>query len=129
VIRYLLDTHAALFWWSNASKLGLGARQAIEDPNAIILVSSASAWEIATKYRLGKMGDIGDPNITYRRLMARDAFMDLPIDTADSLLAGALPGSHGDPFDRIIAAQALIGDLTVITRDPEIAAFGCTVIW
>jgi PIN domain nuclease of toxin-antitoxin system len=129
VSRYLLDTHAALFWWSNASKLGVDARRAIEEPNAIILVSSASAWEIATKYRLGKMGDIGDPNDTYRRLVARDGFVDLPISTADSLRAGALPGNHGDPFDRIIAAQALIGDLTVITRDPEIAGFGCNVIW
>ncbi len=127
--RYLLDTHAALFWWSNASKLGDGARRAIEEPNAIILVSSVSAWEIATKYRLGKMGDIGDPTAHYSRLMARDAFVDLPINTADSLRAGALAGGHGDPFDRIIAAQALSGDLTVITRDREIAAFGCKVLW
>lgn len=127
--RYLLDTHAVLFWWGNASKLGLEARQAIADPEAILLVSSASAWEIAIKYRLGKMGDIGDPAVQYRQLMARNGFQDLPITMADGLLAGTLPGRHGDPFDRIIAAQALANELIVITRDKEIAGFGCKVLW
>ncbi|HVI98859.1 MAG TPA: type II toxin-antitoxin system VapC family toxin [Sphingomonas sp.] len=127
--RLLLDTHAALFWWGASRKLGSGAREAIADPEASIYVSAASAWEVATKFRIGKLDDIGDPTVEYPRQMARNGFETLEITAAHGLRAGSLAGAHRDPFDRLIAAQALMEDMTVVTRDPEIAAFGCKVLW
>ncbi|WP_375395389.1 type II toxin-antitoxin system VapC family toxin [uncultured Sphingomonas sp.] len=129
MIRLLLDTHAALFWWSGSAKLGVAARDAIADADAAIFVSAASAWEVATKFRIGKLDDIGDPVEHYPRLMAHHGFETLGITMVHGLRAGAMPGTHRDPFDRLIAAQALIEDLTVITRDREIAKFGCKVLW
>jgi PIN domain nuclease of toxin-antitoxin system len=129
VSRFLLDTHTVLFWWSASSKLGRDAREAIADPEAAIYVSAASAWEVATKFRIGKLGDIGDPAVEYPRLMTRNGFVTLDITAAHGLRAGSLEGAHRDPFDRLIAAQALIEGMTVITRDREIAAFGCAVLW
>lgn len=127
--RFLLDTHAVLFWWGGSPRLSATATQVIGDPESEIIVSAATAWEIATKFRIGKLDDIGDPAIAYPRLMAENGFLELDVTTAHGLRAGELYGKHRDPFDRLIAAQALIEGLTVITRDPEIAGFGCKVLW
>lgn len=124
----LLDTHAALWWWRESPLLSATAFQAIEEatrPN----VSVASAFEVAIKHRLGKLDDIGDPAIRYPALMDQHAFVALLVTERHALRAGRLPGSHRDPFDRLIAAQALEDGLTVVTRDPAIAAFGCKVLW
>ena len=125
----LLDTHAALFWWSASAKLSGAAREAIAEPGAEVLVSAASCWEIATKFRIGKLEFVGDPRIHVPRLIAEHEFKQLPVSMEHSLTAGSLPGAHADPFDRLIAAQAILNELTVVTRDPEIAAFGCKVLW
>ena len=129
MIKLLLDTHAALFWWSASAKLSSPARAAIGEEGAVVLMSAASAWEIATKFRIGKLAFVGDPRIHVPALMAAHGFDELPITLEHSLTAGTLAGDHGDPFDRLIAAQALIEGLTVVTRDPEVAAFGCKVLW
>ncbi len=129
VSRLLLDTHAALFWWAGSEELGDAARAGISDGDNAIYVSAASGWEVATKFRIGKLAFAGDPETRMPRLMSDHGFQPLVVTMAHTLRAGALPGPHRDPFDRLIAAQALAEDLTVITRDPEIAAFGCKVIW
>jgi PIN domain nuclease of toxin-antitoxin system len=126
---YLLDTHAALWWWTDLPKLGRVALAAIEEAATPIFVSTVSGFEIALKWRLGKLPNLGDPRDSYEPLMMRNRFIDLPISAAHAVRAGTLDGAHRDPFDRLIAAQALMEDLTVITRDPEIAAFGCKVLW
>lgn len=125
----LLDTHAALFWWSDARKLGSAARKAIADPRVTVLVSAVSALEIATKHCLGKLGDIGDPAANFRRLTEMNGFLPLAITMEHSLHAGALAGRHRDPFDCLIAAQGLLENAIVVTRDKEIAAFGCATLW
>ena len=126
---YLLDTHAALWWWSASPKLGRQAGEVIGFPESVIFVSAASAWEIATKYRLGKLDDIGNPQSNYARLMAANGFASLAVIEAHAMTAGLLPGEHRDPFDRLIAAQALVEGHVVITRDPAFVGFGCDVIW
>ncbi|WP_033923138.1 type II toxin-antitoxin system VapC family toxin [Sphingomonas sp. 37zxx] len=126
---FLLDTHAVLFWWAGGDRLGESARTVLQDSDAAFFVSAVSAWEVATKYRIGKLPDIGDPSIQYPRLIASNDFRSLDVTAAHGLLAGTLAGEHRDPFDRLIAAQALIEELTVLTRDPEIAKFGCKVLW
>lgn len=125
----LLDTHAVLFWWAGAKELSEKARLAIEEQDGPVFVSAASGWEIATKFRIGKLVFAGDPQIHVPRLMERDGFRFATVTGEHSLRAGALEGAHRDPFDRLIAAQALIDDLTVVTRDKEIAGFGCKVLW
>ena len=128
-MRLLLDTHALIWWWLDGPQLPKSGRDAIGSPANDIFVSAATVWEIATKWRIGKLQEIEDPESQYAPLMARNGFVSLPIDDRHTMRAGLLPGEHRDPFDRLIAAQALIEDLTVITRDPAFAAFGCDVIW
>ncbi|MBB5684491.1 type II toxin-antitoxin system VapC family toxin [Sphingobium boeckii] len=125
----LLDTHAALWWWCDSPMLGPQAREVIAATEIPMMVSVTSALEISIKYRLGKLPDIGDPRESYGKLMARNGFKSLEITEGHAMKAGLLPGDHRDPFDRLIAAQALIEGLTVVTRDPAFAAFGCDVIW
>jgi PIN domain nuclease of toxin-antitoxin system len=129
VTGYLLDTHTALWWWTDLPKLGSAARDILGATQEPIFVSSAAALEIGIKWRLGKLPNLGDPNDNYAPLMKRNGFGELAISARHAMLAGTLPGAHRDPFDRIIAAQALIEELTVITRDKEIAEFGCKVLW
>lgn len=128
-MRYLLDTHTALWWWSDATKLGSAARGVLVDAYSDVFVSAASAWEIATKYRSGRLPDIGDPALNYRRFMDDSGFISLDVTEAHAMRGGLLEGDHRDPFDRLIAAQAIVEQMVVITRDPKIAAFGCAVIW
>ena len=95
----------------------------------MILVSSVSGYEIALKWRLGKLAMIEDPAVNYPLLMTRNKFESLAVTDAHALRAGLLSDSHRDPFDRLIAAQALEEKLTVVTRDPAFAAFGCKTLW
>ncbi len=125
----LLDTHAAVFWWKASPRLGKAARTALENQADIINVSAISALEIALTHRIGKFDDIGDPAVNYARLMTANNFATLAITERHAMRAGLLPGAYRDPFDRLIAAQALIEGLTVVTRDPAFATFGCKVLW
>lgn len=126
---YLLDTHALIWWWNDNPSLPERVRHRLilaEDP---IFVSAASAWEVATKVRLGKWVDAQEASEKFELLCARNGFELLSVSVQHGLLAGSLPGEHRDPFDRMIAAQAIHDDLTVITRDPALAALGCRTFW
>ena len=109
--------------------LGARARRALTADEQPTFVSAVSALEIGIKFRIGKLPEFGDPALLYPRLMARDGFTALPVTESHALAAGLLPGEHRDPFDRIVAAQALAEGLTVLTIDPAFAAFGCRVLW
>lgn len=125
----MLDTHALIWWWNDNPLLPKFVRHPLivaEDP---IFVSAASAWEVATKVRLGKWSDAEEVCEKFEQLCVRNGFELLPVSVQHGLLAGSLPGEHRDPFDRMIAAQAIHDDLTVITRDPALAALGCRTFW
>ena len=128
-MRLLLDTHALLWWIFDSADLSTPARRAIAEPDNAILVSSAAAWEIATKHRLGKLPDAGAVVGTLPTLLRRARFDDLLISLAHALEAGALPGPHKDPFDRMLIAQARLDDLTVVTLDPIFADYGVPALW
>ena len=125
----LLDTHALIWWLFDDPKLSPAPREAVCDPRHEILVSSVSAWEVATKHRLGKLPEAGDLPDRFQHYVATARFRELPVTIAHALAAGRLPGPHKDPFDRMLIAQALGERLSVVTVDPVFASYGATVIW
>jgi len=128
-LSYLLDTHALLWWWLDQDDLSPIARAAIMERRGPVFVTPVSAIEIGIKVRTGKLPIMREPLERFDDLVRRDRFTHLPIDYIHARHAGVMPGVCRDPFDRMIAAQALIEGLTVITRDPAFAAFGCEVLW
>ena len=130
-MAYLLDTHALIWWWDDNARLPEGIRALLSDPYNDVLVSAAVGWEMATKVRVGKLPEMAEAvkDRNFGRWVIEDGFQHLDIRQDHGVRAGMLPGEHRDPFDRMLAAQALIEGLTVISRDPALAAFGCDVIW
>lgn len=116
--RYLIDTHILLWWIFDDPKLKRNTREIISNPSNQIIVSSASAWEIATKYRLGKLPEAKQLLEDYEKILQKARFSLISITTAHSLRAGSLPISHRDPFDRMIMAQSELEKIPVITYDP-----------
>ena len=128
-LRFLLDTHVLLWWLFDEPRLSACAYSIIQDPDNAILVSSASGWEIATKYRLGKLPHAGEAARNLPSLL-RQARMDvLPITIEHALAAGALPGPHRDPFDRMLIAQGQLEALPIVTSDPAFKQYPVTLIW
>lgn len=128
-LTYLLDTCALLWWWSTPERLSARALALIKDPENRYLVSSASAWEVATKFRIGKYPEGAQVIKDWENRLLEDGFEELPIGFKHGLKAGTLPGDHRDPFDRMLAAQALLADLTILTCDPEIEGLGAKTAW
>ena len=128
-MRLLLDTHAFLWWLAGSGRLSAQARSANEDGDNDVLVSAATAWEIATKHRLG--------NPPQAELVARDVpgavagqgFEELAITVNDAQRAGQLPGPHRDPFDRMLIAQAVVHDLALVSVDAVFDGYGVNRLW
>jgi PIN domain nuclease of toxin-antitoxin system len=116
--RYLIDTHVLLWWIFDDPKLDQSIREIIQNPTNKIIVSSASAWEIATKYRIGKLPEAKDLLENYDQIIQKARFSQLSITTAHALRAGSLPIQHRDPFNRMIMAQSELEKIPVITYDP-----------
>lgn len=116
-MSYLIDTHILLWWLFDDPKLGVRCREIIYNPNNRILVSSATAWEIATKYRIGKLPEAKQLVAEYPKILQQAKFIELAITTAHALRAGSLPITHRDPFDRMLIAQAELENLPILTYD------------
>jgi PIN domain nuclease of toxin-antitoxin system len=116
-MNYLLDTHILLWWIFDDPKLNLECREIISNPANRIFVSSVSAWEIATKHRIGKLPEAAELIRNYQEILSRAKFIELTVTTEHALRAGGLPIAHRDPFDRMIMAQAEIENMPVITYD------------
>lgn len=101
----------------------------IANESFVILVSAATAWEIATKVRLGKFAEAVKLEGRFFEALEDAGYGLLPITPEVALRAGRLVGSHGDPFDRIIAAHALAEDIPVVSADPKLDEFGVRRIW
>ncbi len=128
-MRLLLDTHAILWWLLSDVKLSTTAATAIRDPANSVHVSVAAGWEIVTKVRRGRMPSMANNIAAFETDVNAEGFLHLAASPRHCVQAGLLAGDHGDPFDRLIAAQGLIEDLTVVTRDKAFAAFGCKTLW
>ena len=128
-MRLLLDTHVLIWWLTEPHKLSPPASAAILDEENQVFVSAASLWEIATKARIGKLPQMVDHVPGLIALIEDAALVLLPVDANHGLRAGSYAVPHGDPFDRMLAAQAELGDLTLITTDGAFAAFPCGTMW
>lgn len=125
MISLLLDSHALLWWLDDNPKLTSDARRALEGSDTALYFSAASMWELAIKRAAGKL-DLPDSMLA---ILAEEEFVELRISALHGLRAGALPPHHKDPFDRMLVAQAQCERLTVVTCDPDIAAYGVPVLW
>lgn len=122
VNRYLLDTHILLWLLSDPSRITEDIRAELADPDHDLLVSSASAMEIATKTRLGKLD--GLPVLTaWQRALSSIGARELPITGEHGVLAGSMLWEHRDPFDRLLVSQAVLEPATLVTRDAAIIGY------
>lgn len=125
----LLDTHALIWWFFDSPKLSRTAYARIAANQEPVHVSAASAWEIATKVRIGKM-PLGRPLAeNFAAYLQVQSFQPLPISIAHARLAGAISSPHKDPFDRLLAAQAQCENLTLVTADQAFNTLGVSILW
>lgn len=128
-MRLLLDTHALLWWLFDDPALSESARGAIALQDNTVFVSSASAWEISTKWRLGRLPEAAAAVRRLPELIDEAGFTVLPIGIAHALAAGALDAEHRDPFDRMLIAQTVLEGLTLVTRDEAITRICEQTLW
>jgi len=125
----LLDTHALLWWWAQPDRLSPRVLALLKDPHTTVMVSAASAWEIATKHRIGKLPSGGTIIAQWDERITTDGFAQLSISSGHALRAGTLPGTHRDPFDRMLAAQSILEATPVVSIDEALSSLGAARIW
>jgi PIN domain nuclease of toxin-antitoxin system len=128
-VRVLVDTHVFLWALLEPERLSRTAQRLLEDPQTGIVLSTASAWEISTKHRLGKLNQAVYLIENFDHAVNSLQVEELPIARAHALKAGAWLVDHRDPFDRILAAQAALEGLPLITTDPAFKEFSIEIIW
>jgi PIN domain nuclease of toxin-antitoxin system len=128
-VKVLLDTHALLWWLTDDRRLSRRARKVIADPTSTVLVSSASAWEMATKLRLGKLRDPDGAVPRLPAILLERGLVELPVTVAHAIEAGLLPAQHRDPFDRMLAAQSRCEGAPLVTNDPAFGDYGIRIVW
>ncbi len=128
-MRLLLDTHALIWWFAGSAHLSPRARRAIEDEANDVVISAASAWEIATNHRLGKLPEAVELALDIEERIARQDFGELSRTIADAARAGMLPGPHQDPFDRMLIAQAQAYNLVLISNESLFDRYGIRRLW
>jgi PIN domain nuclease of toxin-antitoxin system len=128
-VRLLLDTHTLLWWLDGDRRLSRRARAAVGDEDNEVLVSAASAWELATKARLGRLPGAIDVAADVLGCITRQGFLELPITVLHAQRAGGLRIEHRDPFDRMLIAQAQMEDLPIVTNESLFEGFGIARVW
>ncbi len=126
----LIDSHVLVWWWTAPTKLSRQVRRKLDSDRPNIFVSAATAWELATKQRLGKLRLPRTLQNAFEQEIFAEGWNLLPIDVRASWMAGSLTWDHRDPFDRVLAAQAMSEGFTLISRDPAFATLpGLKLLW
>ena len=128
-MKVLLDTHALLWWLLGDPRLSKRALDMLAQPGNSIAVSAASGWEIATKFRLGKLAVPRPLAEDLESVANKNGWTMVPVTMRHAQRTGLLQGNHKDPFDRMLAAQALMEDLPLVTNDPAFAGFTVQTWW
>jgi PIN domain nuclease of toxin-antitoxin system len=126
--RALLDTHALLWWLAGDKRLSAKARRLIEG-GSTIFVSAASAWEIATKVRIGRLPGAVEVARRFEEILDAQGFRSLDITVAHARHAGLLAGPHRDPFDRMLIAQAELETIPIVSTDPVFDVYPVNRFW
>lgn len=128
-MKLLLDTHALLWWLDGDERLSDPAKLAIGDAPTRVFVSAASAWEISTKVRIGKLPGAVEIAERFLEIIFDQDFDELPISIEHARRAGLIPGEHRDPFDRMLIAQSQIEGLTLVSNEVLFDRFGIRRLW
>ena len=128
-MKLLLDTHALVWWLNDSPRLGREAEDCISDAANEVWVSAVSAFEIAQKFRLGKMPSAERLARRFDAEVSNEGFSSLSISASEARMAGILPGNHRDPFDRMLIAQAMLNDLTLVSNERLFDSFGVSRLW
>ena len=128
-MRLLLDTHTFLWWLAGERALTRRARTAIQSDDNDVFISAVTAWEIATKFRIGKLPEAAAVAEDVVGAVVAEGFSELALSMTHAQRAGALDGPHRDPFDRMLIAQAKAEKLTLVSRDRVFERYGVEVLW
>jgi PIN domain nuclease of toxin-antitoxin system len=128
-LRLLLDTHVLIWWLAGDPRLPAMAVDAIDQNRQRAFVSAASAWEIATKVRIGKLPGAAGIASDIPSVLAREGFQPLAVTLEHGQRAGAMPGPLQDPFDRMLIAQALLEGLHLVSIEHAFDAYGVQRLW
>jgi PIN domain nuclease of toxin-antitoxin system len=128
-VRVLLDTHALLWWLDGDRRLPLRVRRLIQSDETVVLVSAASAWEIVTKARIGKLPGALAVAEDVGACLIDQGFTSLAITIDHAQRAGSLPGPNRDPFDRMLVAQALAENLGLVSNEEVFGHYGVRRVW
>jgi PIN domain nuclease of toxin-antitoxin system len=128
-VRLLLDTHALIWWLAGDPLLSADAKAAMIDPENEVFVSAASAWEIATKYRIGRLPQAAALALDVPGALTSQGFVELPITVLHGQAAGGLPGPHRDPFDRMLIAQATLAGLVLVSNEAVFDHYAVRRLW
>lgn len=128
-MKYLIDTHTLLWSAFHEERLSEHVIEVLASEENEVLVSAATAWEIATKVRLGKLDDAIDLADDFLLNVTSSGYLVLSITVEHALRAGRMPGAHRDPFDRMLAAQALHEDIPILSNDAQLDVFGVRREW
>ncbi len=128
-MRLLLDTHALIWWLAGDEALSLAACDAIGDMNNSVAVSAASAMEISTKFRLGKLPQAALLAHDFAAIIAAQGFTELPILFRHAAAAGEMNIAHKDPFDRLLIAQAQAEDMILVSNEALFNGFAVRRLW
>jgi PIN domain nuclease of toxin-antitoxin system len=124
-----LDTHALVWWLTDSPQLSAAVRQRIADPDNIVLISAATGWEIATKFRLGKLPSMAPVVADIEAHVRAEGFQPLAVTMRHAQRAGSLPGPHKDPFDRMLIAQALEEACTLLSNEVVFDDYAVSRAW
>jgi PIN domain nuclease of toxin-antitoxin system len=127
-MNILLDTHALFWWFSDATRLSRRAASVIANPNNTVLVSAATAWELAIKVNLEKIDALGLV-VELGRYAKQEGFEELPITVDHAARAGLLPSHHRDPFDRLLVAQAQTLHVPILSADRVLDRYDINRLW
>lgn len=128
-MRVLLDTHALLWLLLEPKRLSKRVRTLLSKPDTEVFVSSASAWEIATKHRLGKLAHAADVVRGYSDHLRTALATENGITSAHALLAGGFKNAHKDPFDRLIASQSILEGVVLVSNNRAFGDFPVSLLW
>ena len=128
-MQALLDTHALLWWLDGDKRLSKPARDFIGDEAHTVFVSAASAWEIATKVRIGKLPGAVEAAAGLAAAVTSQGFTELPISITDGVRAGSLPGPLRNPVDRMLIAQAQALGVALISNEKVFDDYGIRRLW